>query len=138
MLPEAPENKVGRADSPTRWLQYARADLAMAKAPLPPGRLYEHLYYHAQQAAEKSLKAVILSKGGEFPFTHNLQWLLDVLPESTIPPSEVLDAVALTPYGTTTRYPREVEPLTAQDRAQAVKLAESVVQWAETITNIKP
>jgi len=43
---------------PRRWLENARADLALARSPLPLGGLYEHLCFHAQQAAEKSLKAV--------------------------------------------------------------------------------
>jgi HEPN domain len=33
------------------WLRYARADLALARVPLPQGGLYELLCFHAQQAA---------------------------------------------------------------------------------------
>ena len=67
-----------RADAPDRWLANARADLALARVPLPPGGLYEHLCFHAQQAAEKSIKAVLLKYRIDFPYTHNLQTLLNL------------------------------------------------------------
>ena len=35
--------------SPADWLARARSDLALAKAPLPEGALYEDLCFHAQQ-----------------------------------------------------------------------------------------
>ena len=44
------------------WLRYAKADLALAQVPLPAGGLYELLCFHAQQAAEKSLKAVLMRR----------------------------------------------------------------------------
>ncbi len=40
------------------WLARAKGDLAIAEAPLPDGAFYEDLYFHAQQAAEKALKAL--------------------------------------------------------------------------------
>jgi HEPN domain-containing protein len=40
------------------WLTRAEGDLALARAPLPEGAFHEDLCFHAQQAAEKSLKAV--------------------------------------------------------------------------------
>ena len=64
-----------RADSPERWIEYARADMALAGAPLPEGARLEQLCFHAQQEAEKSLKAVLRYLGLEFPFTHSLQAL---------------------------------------------------------------
>lgn len=46
-----------RAASAHRWLARAKGDLALASAPLPPGAFYEDLCFHAQQAAEKAIKA---------------------------------------------------------------------------------
>ena len=40
------------------WLARAKGDLALAEIPLPKGAFYEDLCFHAQQAAEKALKAV--------------------------------------------------------------------------------
>jgi HEPN domain-containing protein len=39
------------------WLARAEGDLALARAPLPQGAFYEDLCFHAQQAAEKAIKA---------------------------------------------------------------------------------
>ena len=128
MPPEQP-----RADAPVRWLDNARADLARARAPLPPGGLYEHFCFHAQQAAEKSLKAVLLQKGIEFPFTHNLRTLLNLLTNEMEVPPRLLQAALLNPYAVTTRYPGEMEPVTEDEYREAIRLAEMVVQWAEEI-----
>jgi HEPN domain-containing protein len=45
------------------WLSRARGDLALARAPLPQGGYLDDLCYHAQQAAEKALKAVHIHQG---------------------------------------------------------------------------
>ena len=132
MLPD-PE----RADAPLRWLDNARADLALARVPLPEGGLYEHLCFHAQQAAEKTLKALLCANGVEYPFTHNIQLLIDLLPAGLSAPQTILAAVDLTPYAVTTRYPGEVEPVTAEERAEAVRVATIVVQWAESLLKAK-
>jgi HEPN domain-containing protein len=124
-----------RADAPLRWLQNARADLALAKVALPPGGLYEHLCFHAQQAVEKGLKAVLLKMRIEFPFTHNLQALFDLVPSELHVPRGISDAVILSPYAVATRYPGESEPVTESDYREAIRLAESVTQWAENVVN---
>jgi len=121
-----------RADAPERWLANARADLALARVQLPPGGVYEHLCFHAQQAAEKSLKAVLLARGVEFPFTHNLGALLDLLPPELRVPQTVAEAVDLNLYAVATRYPGESEPATEDDHREAIRIAEAVLQWAES------
>ncbi|WP_456427531.1 HEPN domain-containing protein [Rhodocaloribacter sp.] len=42
------------------WLRYARSDLALARVEPPAGVLTEMLCFHAQQAAEKALKALLI------------------------------------------------------------------------------
>ena len=121
-----------RADAPERWLQNARADLALARVQLPPGGFYEHLCFHAQQAAEKSIKAVLLACGVEFPFTHNLDVLLGLLPPGLSVPHELAEAVDLNPYAVATRYPGESEPATEDDHREAVRIANAVLRWAES------
>ena len=126
-----------RADAPLRWLDNARADLALARIPLPEGGLYEHLCFHAQQAAEKALKAVLCANGVEYPFIHNVQLLIDLLPSGLSAPQNILAAADLTPYAVATRYPGEVEPVTAEERAEAVRAATIVVHWAESLLKAK-
>jgi HEPN domain-containing protein len=124
-----------RADAPSKWLSNARADLAIARIALPPGGLYEQLCFHAQQAAEKSTKAVLLKMGINFPFTHNLQALIDLLPPGLPRASVPTDAVDLNPYAVTTRYPGESEPVTEEEYLDALRIAEAVVEWAESVLN---
>lgn len=68
------------ADPAHYWMRRAQADLAFARIPLPEGGLYEQLCFHAQQAVEKSLKALLVQARVDFPNTHNLQRLIDLLP----------------------------------------------------------
>ena len=92
--------------------------------------MYEPLCYHAQQAAEKALKAVLIAAQIDIPYTHNIQKLLDLLPAG-IPRTVEVDASGrLSAYAVTTRYPGEEEPLTEEDHREAVRLAEAVVAWA--------
>lgn len=44
------------------------------------------LGFHAQQAAEKAIKAVVASRNREFPYTHDLKTLLGVLAVCKVPP----------------------------------------------------
>jgi len=60
-------------------LTRAKADLAIARAPLPEGAFYEDLCFHAQQAAEKALKAVYQHYGWTFRYTHDLDELINGL-----------------------------------------------------------
>ncbi len=65
----------------------------------------ETLGYHAQQAAEKLIKALLASKGHPYPRSHNIGLLLDLLQSHGIPLPERFDEVdALTPFGTVFRY----------------------------------
>ena len=45
--------------SPVDWLRYAESDLEIARIPQSFRILLEGLCFHAQQAAEKTLKAVL-------------------------------------------------------------------------------
>jgi HEPN domain-containing protein len=49
--------------TPEGWLARAAGDRALAKVSLPAGGYYEDLCFHAQQAAEKAIKAVYVRHG---------------------------------------------------------------------------
>jgi HEPN domain-containing protein len=111
--------KVGRptsldppeAGSPSDWLRYARSDLALARVPATGSILLETLCFHAQQAAEKSIKAVLVHQGIAFPRTHNIRTLLDLLPITCPVPQEVALSSGLTDYAVANRYPGEYEEI---------------------------
>ncbi len=122
-----------RTGSPQDWLRYARSDLELARLSPPPGVLLENLCFHAQQAAEKGLKAVLLAQGTPFPRTHSVGTLVDLLPEGVSAPRELEDAASLTDYAVMSRYPAATEPVDEEEYQEAVRLAEAVVSWAENV-----
>ncbi len=119
--------------NPADWLRYARSDLELARVVRPDEVLFEGLCFHAQQAAEKALKAVLITKGVPPPKTHNIRTLLDLLPQEVIAPQEIEDAVSLTDYAVTSRYPGDFESVDEKEYKETVRLAENVVLWAERI-----
>jgi len=72
-------------DTPQAWLAYAHSDLALAAAHVP-GVMRENLCFHAQQAAEQSLKAVLIARTIAFPKTQSITLLIGMLPEEIMPP----------------------------------------------------
>jgi HEPN domain-containing protein len=124
----------GAPGSPQDWLSRAKGDLALAKAPLPEGAFYEDLCFHAQQAAEKAIKAVYQCRNTAFRYTHDLGELLAGLKEAGLNiPSEVEEALILTSYAWESRYPGLTEPVTVEECLEAVNLASEVVRWSEEI-----
>jgi HEPN domain-containing protein len=65
----------------------------------------ETLGFHAQQAAEKAIKALLALAGCDYPRSHNIGLLLDLLNSQRIAlPGNDDGLVALTPFGTVFRY----------------------------------
>jgi len=117
--------------SPAAWLRYARSDLALSKQSAAPGVLRETLCFHAQQAVEKSVKAVLIHFGVAFPKVHSIERLIDLLPPGVARTDDLVAAGQLTAYATIFRYPGEHEPVTEEQYRQAVRLAEAGVVWAQ-------
>jgi HEPN domain-containing protein len=102
--------------SPQAWLARARGDLAPARAPLPEEGFYVDLCFHAQQAAEKALKALYLSRGWAFQYIHDLEALITGLRQYGLAvPVEIDPAVVLTSYAFEARYPGLGEPVTEEE-----------------------
>jgi HEPN domain-containing protein/predicted nucleotidyltransferase len=115
------------------WLARSNGDLALARVPLPEGAFYEDLCYHAQQAAEKAIKAVFIAHGWRFRYIHDIGDLLDGLRHCGLEVREdVAKARALTRYASEARYPDRSTSVTESDYRLAVELAETVVRWAES------
>jgi HEPN domain-containing protein len=120
------------AGTPSDWLARAKSNLARASSPKPEGVLWEDLCFDAQQAAEKSLKAMLCSRGVEFRPVHDIGELIQTLAEAGIQvPDTVRNASELTVYAVQTRYPGEYERVTEEESAEALKTASAVVKWAE-------
>lgn len=118
-------------------MEYALADLSLARIALPAESKYELLLFHAQQAVEKSLKAVLTRYEIEFPYTHSLPRLVELIPESLGHRELLLSATVLTEFAVLTRYPGEMEPVTVDRYQRLLGLAEQVYQWALTVIDEK-
>ena len=122
-----------QSGSPCEWLAYAKSDLTIARAKTE-GVLLEMGCFHAQQAAEKSIKAVLISQGIDFPYTHDIAHLGTLVDQSNVEFTKVLeDAVELNQHAVLARYPSDDVPITEAELDVAVDIAERVVEWAETV-----
>lgn len=122
-------------DAPEAWLERARSDLALARVAIEtPQVLREDACFHAQQCAEKALKALLVERGIEFPRTHVVEMLLDLLQadEFAVPP-DVDEAVTLTQYAVQARYPGDWDPITLQETRSAIDLASRVLAWVKDL-----
>ena len=104
-------------------------DLDMANSILNDSKKpsYRIIAFHAQQCAEKYLKAYLVFHKVDFPYTHNIEKLLDLSNEkAAMMTEEIEDAVILTDYSITTRYPGLKKVVTKDEAENAVRIAEKV------------
>lgn len=86
--------------------------------------------FHAQQSAEKMLKAVLAFEGIEFPFTHRLTDLLDLLKDNQISfPDSFEDLRFLTPFAVEFRYDYFEEDNEPTDFEEIINLLNELYEW---------
>lgn len=109
------------------WLLHADDDLRLARIAfkLKTAVPYKLIAYHAQQCAEKYIKAYLVFKKIDFPFSHNISVLLELLPSSADWVTELQSAAGLSAYAITTRYPGK-DKVTKKEAVKAVALADTV------------
>lgn len=111
------------------WLSYAESDLSLASTKPEGAILPGTLCFLAQQACEKSLKALLIYCGIQFPRTHNINVLIQHIPDNIQIPEEVFEAAKLTDYAVSSRYPGIVEPITESEYKMALESAKFVFEW---------
>jgi HEPN domain-containing protein len=104
------------------WVAKAEGDLDMGLLGLRSRKslTYDAVCFHAQQCAEKYLKAVFVEEGVAFPKTHDLRSLLNLMPDrgeswEALRPS----LVDLSDAAVTLRYPGETSDREAAKNALA-------------------
>jgi len=118
--------------SPKGWLRRAKSNLIRAKQPKHEEVFWEDLCFDAQQAVEKSFKALLLFHKIPFRFVHDIAELLTVLEQNGLSlPEQIRAAAELSDYAVEARYPGPMEPVTEDEYKEAVKTAEMVVSWVE-------
>lgn len=126
-----PHDSPGDADE---WLEFAEGDLRAASHADWSELRIEIVCFHAQQAAEKALKAVIVARGHTPAYTHNIQRLMDTLDDLGVStPAALREADTLTVFAVATRYPGAPIKPNALDHMEALTLARNVVSWARGV-----
>lgn len=114
------------------WLFLAESDLKTAKAALD-NDITNTTCFHAHQAAEKSLKAVLISLGAETPRVHDLLFLLEQTRTHKPELSRLSSACKfLNKFYISTRYP-DVFPGTLQEGLPTAEDAKAAVEYAENV-----
>jgi HEPN domain-containing protein len=86
-----------------RWLVFAREDLQMAELAMTEN-LYNQVCLHAQQCAEKTIKALIMTQGQSPPRTHRLGDLVNLINPNPLT-AIALEVQLLDRFHIPTRYP---------------------------------
>jgi len=110
------------------WIIKAENDLKTASHTLKMTRgcPTDAVCFHAQQCVEKYLKAFLVSKGIDFPRTHDIERLVALLPEDIWLRLSIEEQRRLTAYATVTRYPGEYEPVPLAEAQRSVRIARRV------------
>ena len=84
----------------SEWLKRARSNLERSRAEkISDEILYEDLCFDAQQAVEKSLKALLVRLDKPFPKTHSIGMLLKLIEETGVEiPDDINRSKILTGY----------------------------------------
>ena len=117
-------------DLAEQLLRRAADDEAAARAMQPLESVTDSIVgFHAQQAVEKSLKAVLAARDVEFPFIHDIGGLADLCEEGGVSLPTELDGVdRLTPYAAGLRYDDDQPSIVG--RETALNWAAAAVAWA--------
>lgn len=117
-----------KADVTRGWLRKAASDVTAMEASFQAGSL-DAACFHAQQAAEKYLKAFLVHAGASFPFTHNLAKLVEVCASIESEFKHLLPAAdCLTPYAVQVRYDQDFWP-SVEDANEALSAAHRVREF---------
>ena len=116
----------GAADE---WLKYAEADLHYARLGQKDSEASRGLIaFHAQQAVEKAMKAVLVRHKVEFPKTHDLENLVELIEDTGLAwPSDLNRVLEFTSFATHARYPGFDDPITKSEVDEAIAMAEQVL-----------
>lgn len=117
-----------KRDFVRQWLRKAVGDLSAARHLLVgEPELARGAAFHAQQAVEKLLKAALVWHQVEFPKTHDIGRLVDLVATADADlAAATREAAEVTPFGVETRYPGDESEPTQAEAEMAVGLAERV------------
>jgi HEPN domain-containing protein len=89
---------------------------------------FDTVCFHAQQCVEKYIKALLVQRAVDFPKTHDLGALAQLVPPDLPLGLDLPELLLLNRYGIEARYPGDWEPIARQDAEHACDLARTVRQ----------
>ena len=116
------------------WLQRAESNLEIARWARREKVLLEDLCFEAQQAAEKTLKALLIYLSGDYPRVHAFTLLLERLEQHVTVPEPIREVVELSDYAVQIRYPGAYYPVSEEEYERALELAGRVLHWVRAQT----
>ncbi|MHB8189970.1 MAG: HEPN domain-containing protein [Ferrimicrobium sp.] len=111
-----------------KFLESAKEDLWYAN--LGKDEHWHGAAFHAQQVAEKALKALLITQGEGFPKTHDLVELVDRLPPEA---ASLFDRIALSelsPWAIQGRYPADMPSITKDVMERLLLTAKTTMDTA--------
>jgi len=118
---------------PHEWLRFAQEDLAAAQLLVTVAELPARMAcFHAQQAAEKALKASLMHAAIHFRKTHDLVVLVALQPEPVRSEAGNLDLQRLQQWAADARYPADLPDITAGEVVAVVAIADQIVAVVAT------
>jgi HEPN domain-containing protein len=120
-----PEEEIRRLVA--QWIERAALDFDTVVRLAGEERFRNVVAFHAQQAAEKYLKAFLTRHQIEFPKTHVIRRLLILLQPIDPTLAQALDEASwLSPFGAEIRYPGDRLETVPGDEVRAQRLAQKV------------
>lgn len=109
-------------------LEAAERDVQALAVMRDPDEVSEEVFgFHVQQGAEKLLKAWLALLGGEYPYTHDLETLLDLVEERTEVTDEFRDLIEYTPFAVRHRYEGLGASVPTIDRNESIRCLNSLL-----------
>ncbi|MFT5367870.1 MAG: HEPN domain-containing protein [Candidatus Latescibacterota bacterium] len=122
-------NESEQVDEVKRWLKYAQEDLNTAQNLSDQDDFVpRQACWFAQQSAEKALKAILIFLQIEFPFSHDLDVLCNLVSDDWGLKPKHSDLASLTEWAVESRYPGDWPEATVEDANNAVQEAQSLWQ----------
>lgn len=107
----------GNGDIAQRWLKRAESDFAAAELLVNNVTALEAMGFHCQQAAEKSLKGLLIVHDIQPPKTHWFDELIDLCAQKEPGFKQfIAEAKALTPFAVKLRYDTQFWPSVDEGR----------------------
>ena len=120
------------------WIGFANTDLIGAKALLDLGANFLSLAaFHAQQAAEKSLKGYLVFNSIRVPKTHDIGDLLALIELKDLHFAELLKpCLDLTDYAVAYRYP-DAQKIPLEKHAVVIAIQQAELALAESLKRME-